>query len=708
MEEVDQCIEQYENTNLGDTSAGSKNYTKQPIISPSRPRSKKHYVERLSYENVKSGDTSAGSKNSTKQLMYQTSQIQKQSPDEWEERYENFSFEEASYLTSQIQKQSPDERIGEWEEPYDLFGFGDEYAGSCKQPMCPTSQIQKQPTDEWKRRYENFSRAGAYVGSTRKPVCPTSQIQKQSIDLKVSLQMFLQEATTFADHWTDVNRTYDDRRSFDTFLWLLEMFGLDWRKYMSEDNDIYISNQPNRWLSLEASSDDVVQLFPETGPNSNWVIATKYYNGSLSLMELLQRIRSESGNDFSREQAGLLCSFLDHLIMIQQEQRVVACSFSKHLEQLRKSDAAASLAFSTNDVDDDGDRNMCPLILSEHTIDYSMWQQKHLFDSLYIISRESTWLLKKLKDSRFTSPSLIEESNKILEIIMDFIPKFKKSKELLGQYLLDNLLGYPFIEDESMQLMQENKEILYHFGNHIKDLQVKGVGRGSVIENILGCLGDVCNVLMDDYGELDSSSDGDFEFSWAVADTINLIERARKTLNPDRFSTLTGGSPLGNIAIWRILFESSLINLRLDLISKKHGEVIKLGVKVLDDTEEKSDLVATLLQWLHEKTSLLLSDGEGILLDFLAMHKTVAEITYMLGDAFTTGGAGMKELSGETSHGSSSTNDKETEMVLDFPWDKHNVLGYTEIDLNDPNTRLLGYPCCDFYGPDDDDGFDST
>ncbi|MCL7035034.1 hypothetical protein MKW94_021214, partial [Papaver nudicaule] len=29
----------------------------------------------------------------------------------------------------------------------------------------------------------------------------------------------------------------------------------------------------------------------------------------------------------------------------------------------------------------------------------------------------------------------------------------------------------------------------------------------------------------------------------------------------------------------------------------------------------------------------------------------VAEITYMLGDAFTTGGAGMKDLSDETSHG---------------------------------------------------------
>ncbi|KAI3878872.1 hypothetical protein MKX03_005559 [Papaver bracteatum] len=593
--------------------------------------------------------------------------------DEWIKRYENDCVDwnpEPISSTSRIQKLKEGVR--------DTF-IGGTSAGSknsTKQPISPTSQIQKQPTDEWVdewiRRYEDLSRGGTYAGSTRKPVCPTSQIQKQSIDLKVSLQMFLQEATSFADQWTDVNRKYGDRRSFPTFLRRLQMLGMDWHKYMPEDREINASNQPNRWLSLQAPSDDVVHLCSKLTSDPNWVMADIYYRRSLLLVQLLQRIRLESAVDFSREQAELLGSFLGHLIMLQQEQQVVAYSFSEHLEQLRKSDKAASLAFSSNSVDGDGDRIKCPLILSKRTTDSYIWRQKHQFDSLYIILRESTWLLKKLEDSRFRVPSFVEESHKILEEIMRFTSEFKKSKE--------------------------NKDILYHFGKYIKGLQEEGVGKGSVIEKLLDCLGDVCEISM----EKDKSSSPVDAFMEAVEETAKLIQEARNKLNSDRFATLNGGSPLGNITLWRILFESSLVYLRLDLISKNHGEAIKLGVKM---GKHRSDYyVQTCLDALDAKISLLLSDGDRVLREFVAMHKTMAEITYMLGDAFTTGGDGMKEL--EASEESSSKNDKaETKMNidLDFPWDKHNILDEVEIDWEDPNS-LESYPCCD-YGPEDDINF---
>ncbi|KAI3957658.1 hypothetical protein MKW98_021535, partial [Papaver atlanticum] len=54
----------------------------------------------------------------------------------------------------------------------------------------------------------------------------------------------------------------------------------------------------------------------------------------------------------------------------------------------------------------------------------------------------------------------------------------------------------------------------------------------------------------------------------------------------------------------------------------------------------------------------------------------VAEVTYMLGDAFTTGGAGMRDLSDVTHHlGTSSKHDDQIMdfNLDDFPWDKHNV-----------------------------------
>ncbi|MCL7028048.1 hypothetical protein MKW94_022609, partial [Papaver nudicaule] len=489
--------------------------------------------------------------------------------------------------------------------------------------------------DHWIEHMENLGRIDKSDVSTKLPVYLTTQIQKRWIDLKVSLQMLLREATSLANEWKDVNRKYNDRRSFPTFSWLLQMTGLDWHKYIvSEDNDINVSNQPNRWPSLQASSHDLVHLRPELTSNSDWVMANVYYGRSLSLMRLLQRIQKEFPDEFSLKQAELLEDFLGHLNTILKEQRGVACSFSDHLEQLRISAAASSLAFSSNAVDADGDREPfilskqtlmddCPFVVSDHTMEYCMWQQEHLFDSLYIISRESTWLLRKLKDSRFASPSFIKESDKILEIIVPFISKFKKTKESLNQYLLDKC--FPFVEEgKMMQLIQENRAISDQFGNHIKVFQAKGVGKGSVIKNILDCLEYACKISMDDYGEKNILSSLDAKFTKAVQETIELVDELTTNLNSIRLSTLTGGSPLGNITLWRILFESSLVDFRLDLIIKRHGEAVRLGFKLLGEYNSPtvSCHVQTHLNQLHAKISLLLSDGNKVLLDFVAMHRT--------------------------------------------------------------------------------------
>ncbi|MCL7050539.1 hypothetical protein MKW94_018133 [Papaver nudicaule] len=207
---------------------------------------------------------------------------------------------------------------------------------------------------------------------------------------------------------------------------------------------------------------------------------------------------------------------------------------------------------------------------------------------------------------------------------------------------------------------------------------------------------------MDDYGEKDRLSSLDIEYKKAVQETMELIEEARKTLDSDWLSTFSAGSPLGNITLWRILFESSVAGLRLDLISKKHGEAIKLGVGLLEESRHATAvclLVDKYLNELHAKISLLLSDGNRVLLDFVAMHRTVAEITYMLGDVFTTGGAGMKDLRDETSAPGSSSRvrNEETEMdiILNFPWDKHNVPPTEEFDRTkkfDPDMMILCDP----------------
>ncbi|KAI3834797.1 hypothetical protein MKX03_037931 [Papaver bracteatum] len=562
-------------------------------------------------------------------------------------------------------------------------------------------------------------------------IYPRFEIKESSIDLESSLKMFFQEAACDADDWTDVNRMVDDRRSFHAFVvFQIAPSGLD--KYASnEDNDINIGYQPNTWSFSEASPDDEEKYydgslnsmkFPQRilgesdrslklmlmKPSQTYAmvvtdkynegslslekllrdnvqllhdiviarggclwleklvldvcIADKWYNGSLLLKELLQRIRSQSGDDFRREQAGLLEYFLDHLIKIQQEQRFVANSFSDHLEQLRKS------VFYSNAVDDDGDRHTCPLILPKHTVDYYIWRQKHLFDSLCTMSRESVWLLKTLKDSPFSSPSSIKESNKILDVILAFISKFKKSKDLLDQYLHDESFRR-YVDPD--RLVMYTKEKLDAFGWHVKHLQQQGVERKSVAEMLLGCFLNVVNMNFKRGNLLDKPDNPlrreaakktselprkhQCTFSKAAKRTSDLINEAVEKLNSVKCSDLySGGSPLGCIALWRILFESSLINLRLDLICKNHGETVKL-----EATDDQLDEITLSID-------KLLAVGGSVLSEFIAMHKMVAGVSYMLVDAFTTGGAAMRGLRPENF-------DPENFNLDDFPWDKHNV-----------------------------------
>ncbi|KAI3864233.1 hypothetical protein MKX03_022963 [Papaver bracteatum] len=441
----------------------------------------------------------------------------------------------------------------------------------------------------WIDRYFNYlSSRVAYDGSPKQVMYPRSEIKEPSIDLQSSLKMFFQKAACYADDWTDVHTKYNDRRSFSAFLDLLEPSGLE--KYDSnEDDDINIRYlQDKYWLSLKVSPDVVV--------------ANECYGGSLLLMNLLQKIRSESGDHFGREKARFLESFLDHLIKIQQEQWFVSYSFSEHLEQLRKCDV---VAFSSNVIDDDGDGHKCPLICSEHAMESYMWQQKvslytdesistiansellnlvlifqHVFDSLCVMSCESAWLLKTLKDSYFTSPSFIKVSNKILDIILVYILKFKESKESLDQYLLDECCRF---NDQLAQLVMQNDEILNDFGGCINNLLEQGVERKSIAETLIVCFADVVNMH---------------------------CNRAAR------------GNP------FRDTCNHTAANNQLDQI--------RLSIKKI---------------------------------------LTVAEVTYMLRDAFTTGGAGMKGLSDVTHNpGTSSKQDGQgMDFNLDdFPWDKHN------------------------------------
>ncbi|KAI3849945.1 hypothetical protein MKW98_026859 [Papaver atlanticum] len=110
---------------------------------------------------------------------------------------------------------------------------------------------------------------------------------------------------------------------------------------------------------------------------------------------------------------------------------------------------------------------------------------------------------------------------------------------------------------------------------------------------------------------------------------------------------------------------------------------------------------------LERRMMIMALENIGILDEFERRIKDLQEqeITYMLGDAFTTGGAGMNDMSDETSPGTSIKNEKGD---FDFPWDKHNVPDKVKYDPNDPSFQNVYADSSFVYDPESDSAGSDT
>lgn len=75
-------------------------------------------------------------------------------------------------------------------------------------------------------------------------------------------------------------------------------------------------------------------------------------------------------------------SFLDHLIIIQQEQRSAVYLFSKHVKDLRTNVAQLKNLYSSSIVSNDGTGGKCSIVANQHATLKYMWQQKVSFYQL--------------------------------------------------------------------------------------------------------------------------------------------------------------------------------------------------------------------------------------------------------------------------------------------------------------------------------------
>ncbi|KAI3833653.1 hypothetical protein MKX03_022431, partial [Papaver bracteatum] len=240
-----------------------------------------------------------------------------------------------------------------------------------------------------------------------------------------------------------------------------------------------------------------------------------------------------------------------------------------------------------------------------------MWKQMHVFDSLYIMSRESSSLLEEAEEkSDSCSSTVSNELHEILGIIKG--KKFMNARQSLGSFCgcTWNLEEFPAAECSRVYLAPKSMKQLLRSSFKILDqlrcvlqgqivgkssITEKLIGKSSVTEKLIGCFYDVLSKgnliekeyfdgiehrkqLLKDTGSLfDTEAVSEIEFAKSVTKTSKQIDETVQKLFSLRGSILSEDSPHENITLWRVLYESSLVNIQLDLIRENLDGTIKLG-----------------------------------------------------------------------------------------------------------------------------------
>ncbi|KAA8540261.1 hypothetical protein F0562_024176 [Nyssa sinensis] len=449
--------------------------------------------------------------------------------------------------------------------------------------------------------------------------------------------------------------THWKRRALSDLLKLLDSCGLSKRR------STFLEDQSSRWL-LQPSYDVQHLLLKHGGPSpgddvaastqsecspheslvTEWKTANQYYFKSISSIQLLQQICLNFHKDFTLEQVSRSGSFIDHLLEIQQEQRAAAYGFSENLRYLRKCVLPLENLFSSSIAFDSMTGRECCLTPYQHVTYKCMWQQKQLFDSLCAMMHEECLLLKTVESNHLTNCQTVKAAaNKVHVFIEEFVPDFRKSKDLLDNYLLGHnrvitteaAALHPYIISKQMeQLVFQNFLLIKKFEEHLCAFRNQDMDRRSVGKALLCHFEDILNK-----GNL-------------IAEEYNsALQAGNGPNNPDEESNCCGESIseleagfglLGNITVWKELFESYVANLRLDLICDDAVKAIHCAGKLENNYGNGNPhlcvLIGAQLKDLHSLLDLVLTFSNQLLHDFLAMHRTVSIMTHVLANIFAS------------------------------------------------------------------------
>ncbi|XP_077240383.1 midasin-like protein isoform X2 [Tasmannia lanceolata] len=540
-----------------------------------------------------------------------------------------------------------------------------------------------------------------------------------------SLEKICSSATEFTYLWKHESKNPKKKRALTGLMKLLEGSGLSKRKSMISEAELR-SSQASRWF-LQPSYDvhhlllplrdanisfsSHFQRFSDEKCDPNWEMANRYYFKNIALVQQIKQIRLNFHKSLSLEQVETSASFIDHLIVIQQDQRSVVYSFADHLKKLRKRTS------SLKELGPETGRK-CLIAPNQHATYKCMCQQKELFDSLYAMSKDASLLLRTVKNTHLnTCNSVRVEANSISVSIDRFVPKFQISKESLDQYLLGSngvvstpsAWMSPFIVSEQMEnLVGENFQVINDFEDELEAFCGQNVEK-SVKEPLLSRFKNIINkgklMKKEFHSNLEHVNqsisvceDGvPSSFTETYEGTIKLIFDAFQTMGLlSKGNDVSEESLSGNITLWKVHFETCIRKLKLDRIYDVLGGTIIAAAELVNKQPKICSQVEIRLTHLHLLLDLVLTFGDGLLFEFLAMHKTVTEMTHMLANIFAllySSGFGAAEDQTDDSGGDKFENASGTGMgegqglndVSDQIDDEDQLLGTSEKQSEGPD-----------------------
>ncbi|KAL2899649.1 Midasin [Bienertia sinuspersici] len=487
-----------------------------------------------------------------------------------------------------------------------------------------------------------------------------------------------------ANRWKDEGKSQVKMRAFSDLLKLLENYGLSKHKSnlqkLLENNSLFTAKfaliddkfkqgQSSWWfflpsydahhlllkhdLSLQEVDANVSNFRSSNSINveEKWKCANQYYFKSLASVRHLQKISLNFHKDFNPDQVNRCNSFLEHLVMIQMEQRAAAYDLSGRLQHLRRSlGCLKKICFIGHSKEDTGEVDVSA---SQQSLLSIMWQQKELFDTFCSLLEEESLMLQIVGSSHLSScHSIKNEGTDIISLVEKFSSLFKKTKAHLDGELLGDAANkvtvslHPVVVSKDKEvLVKQNFHLISELQEHVRVLRSQGINKRSVKDILLDHLEEI--IVKAEKVECEFYSSKNSNQPSVCAESLGGQEAGNYALLDAVFSCICNA--LQGLGSWstrdtsdnaaleqmKFLFESFAADLKLDLISQELHKLITYA-RNLPNFCGLSSKNGLQLKHVEEMLALILEFSDGLLLDFLAVHEMVSVLTVRLAEIFAS------------------------------------------------------------------------